>query len=258
MKPLAGRTALVTGGTRGIGAAVSEKLVNWGAHVTAGYVDNARAASALQKQLGEQLALAEADISTAAGAQELVQQALTDAGALDILIHCAAAASYGNATELTDKQWNFTRATTLDSLRYLAEAATEPLSRSKHGRLIAISNTMPHRIVPGGAALAVAKAGVETLTRYLAYELAPYGVVVNAIQPGLVMTDVLKVRPQYAHTHAQERSASPWPGNRTTTAKDVAHVAAALCLDEMGWMSGQVIPVDGGASQWGWLGERHA
>lgn len=253
MKPLEGRTALVTGGTRGIGAAVSRKLQSWGAAVTAGYVDRSAPARALADELG--ITVVQADITDADDLARLVAAASRD-DRLDIVVHCAAAATYGPATEQSDRAWNFTQDATLDALRQLARLTRPLLVAAPQPRLIAVSNTTPHRIVAGAASLAVAKAGVEALTRYLAYELAPDGIVVNAVAPGLVPTDVLQVRPGYAHTLEQEQDASPWPASRTTQASDVADVIAALCLPELGWVSGQVLNVDGGASGWAWQGRR--
>lgn len=254
--PLAGRHALVTGGTRGIGAAVSAKLVSWGARVTAGYVQREDAARSLREQLSDAVQTVAADVSDPMEVQELVAAASRDG--LDIVVHCAASATYGPALEATARQWQFTQQQSLESFRLVVAAARPHLAVSPCARVVGVSNSMPHRVVPGGASLAVAKAGVEALVSYLAHELAPEGVVVNAVRPGLVPTDVMQVRPGYAETLAVERAASPWPESRTTTAEDVADVVAALCLPEMGWVSGQVLPVDGGASQWGWLGARHA
>lgn len=253
--PLAGRRALVTGGTRGIGAAVSAKLVAWGAHVTAGYVQREDSARALRDRLGDRVQTIAADVTVPDEVADLVGRAAD--GGLDIVVHCAAAASYGPTLEESGRRWAFTQQQTLESLRGVVAAARRHLAASEHPRVVAVSNSLPHRIVPGGASLAVAKAGVETLVGYLAYELAGEGIVVNAVRPGLVATDVLTVRPDYAATLEAERAASPWPGSRTTTPADVADVIAALCLPEMAWVSGQVIGVDGGAAQWGWLGARH-
>ena len=254
MQPLAGRHALVTGGTRGIGAAVTEKLVAWGASVTAGYVDHHQPAAELAAKLGPAVEIVRADLTDPEECAALVSASTRNG--LDIVVHCAAAATYGLATEQSERQWNFTQETTLTTLRTLAALARPALAASAQARLITVSNTMPHRIVPGGAALAVAKAGVETLTSYLAYEFAADAIVVNAVAPALIPTDVLSIRPDYAQTLTAEQAASPWPGSRTTQASDVANVIAALCLPELSWVSGQVIPVDGGSGSWGWLGSR--
>lgn len=252
--PLAGRRALVTGGTRGIGAAVTRKLVVWGAQVTAGYVDRRGPAEALAAELGPAVQVVRADVTDTEELETLVTRAAH--GGLDVVVHCAAAAVYGPTTEVAERGWRFTQETSLDSFRRLATYARPHLAASECARLIGVSSTMPHRVVPGGAALAVAKAGVETLTAYLAYELAADRIVVNTVAPGLVPTDVMAVRPDYTRTLADERAASPWPGGRTTTAEDVADVVAALCLPEMGWVGGHVIPVDGGSRTWAWLGAR--
>ena len=256
MKPLSGKVALVTGGTRGVGAAVTRKLVEWGATVTAGYVDRESSARKLVAELGSAVQVVCADVTNPDEVSELVTQAATE-DRIDIVVHCAAAAAYGSFSELTKKQWDFTQNTSLTSLRLVALAARPFLANGCDSRLIAVTNTMPHRIIPQASALAVAKAGVETLTSYLAYEFAADNIVVNAVQPGLVPTEVMAVRPDYELTMQQERNASPWPQQHTTSSADVANVIAALCLPEMSWVAGQVIAVDGGSLGWGWLGNRH-
>jgi NAD(P)-dependent dehydrogenase (short-subunit alcohol dehydrogenase family) len=127
--------------------------------------------------------------------------------------------------------------------------------RDREGaRFITITNSTTTRIIPRAGLFAAAKAGLESLTDYLSYELAPYGIVANCVRPGLVQTGVFKVRPDFAHGVAKELAVSPWSGDRMTTPENSADVVALLCLEEASWIAGQTITVDGGYRLWGGIG----
>jgi NAD(P)-dependent dehydrogenase (short-subunit alcohol dehydrogenase family) len=116
-----------------------------------------------------------------------------------------------------------------------------------------ITNSTTRRILRRAGLFAAAKAGLEALTAYLSYELAPYGIVVNCIRPGLVQTGVFKVRPDFAGGVSHELQITPWAKDRMTTPEDCGDVVAMMCLEEAGWIAGQTITVDGGYRWWGHL-----
>jgi NAD(P)-dependent dehydrogenase (short-subunit alcohol dehydrogenase family) len=229
-QPLKGRVALVTGGSRGIGAGITRKLAAWGATLAINYVDREGPAKEL------------ADLIAEIG--EIHQD-------LHILVQNAAATKFARLAEASLGDWQFVQDTNSRATWLLAKYAL-PLMRDRAGaRFITITNSTTTRIIPRAGLFAAAKAGLEALTDYLSYELAPYGIVANCVRPGLVQTGVFKVRPDFAHGVTKELSVSPWPGDRMTTPENSADVVALLCLEEASWIAGQTITVDGGYRLWG-------
>jgi NAD(P)-dependent dehydrogenase (short-subunit alcohol dehydrogenase family) len=258
-QPLNGKVALITGGSRGIGAGITRKLAAWGCTVCINYVDRSGPARALADELAAQGAAAsihQADLSQPKEVEALLAEVGELHGGLNILVSNAAATKYTSLENASLSDWQFVLDTNARATWLLAKHAA-PLMRGRPGaRFITITNSSTVRVSPRVGLFAVAKAGVETLTEYLSYELAPYGITVNGIRPGLVQTDVLKVRPDYAIRAKQEASISPWGPERMTTVEDTANVVALLCQNEAGWIAGQTITVDGGYRLWGGLGYR--
>jgi NAD(P)-dependent dehydrogenase (short-subunit alcohol dehydrogenase family) len=251
-QPLKGKVALVTGGSRGIGAAITRKLASWGCTVCVNYVEHERSAKAIAAELdsqGSRVSLNRADISVPDDIEKMMQDIRDQYGDLHILVHNAAATKFSLLEDATLSHWQFVQDTNSRSTWLLAKHAI-PLMRARPGaRYITITNSAPVKIIPRGGLFAVAKAGLEALTKYLSYELAPYGIVVNCVRPGLVKTGVFKVRPDFDRGMKHELAISPW--DRTTTVQDAADVVAILCLDEASWIVGQIITVDGGFHLWG-------
>ncbi len=253
-QPLKGKIALITGGSRGIGAGITRKLAAWGCKVCVNYVDRAGPAKALRKELEEQgveVSLHQADISQPDEIEALLASVGKRHGGLDILVQNAAATKFAWLEEAALPDWQFVQDTNARSTWLLAKHAI-PLMRDRSGaRFITITNSTTTSIVPRGGLFAIAKSGLEVMTEYLSYELAPYGIVANCVRPGLVRTDVLKVRPDFDRAAIHELSISPWRGERMTTVDNSADVVAMLCQDEAAWIVGQTITVDGGFSLWG-------
>lgn len=251
-KPLAGRVALVTGGSRGIGAAITRKLASWGCTVCINYVERDGPAKALAAELernGSPVSLHRFDVSLPTDIEKMMQEISTKFGDLHILVHNAGATKFTLLEDAELNHWQFVQDTNSRSTWLLAKHAL-PLMRDRPGaRYITITNSANVKIIPRAGLFAVAKAGMEALTKYLSYELAPHGIVVNSVRPGLVKTGVFKVRPEFDRGMKHEQSISPW--RRTTTVADAADVVAMLCLDEAGWIVGQIITVDGGFNLWG-------
>jgi NAD(P)-dependent dehydrogenase (short-subunit alcohol dehydrogenase family) len=246
-RPLDGRIALVTGGSRGIGAGISRKLASWGATLAINYVDRAGPAKALAEELREQgtkVSLHRADLADPEAIDKLIAEVAAEHGQLNILIQNAGATKFNHLVQDTNS-----RATWL-----LAKTALPLMKGQDEARFITITNSTTTRIIPRAGLFAAAKAGLETLTSYLSFELAPYGIVANCVRPGLVQTGVFNVRPDFEHGVKHELEISPWPDGKMTTVENSADVVAMLCLPEASWIAGQTITVDGGYRLWGGIG----
>jgi NAD(P)-dependent dehydrogenase (short-subunit alcohol dehydrogenase family) len=260
-KPLEGKVALVTGGSRGIGEGISRKLASWGATLCINYVDRSRPAKQLAAELQEQgteVTLHRADLSDPVAIERLMDGIGAVHDDLNILVHNAGATAFSTLEDATLEQWQFVQDTNARSTWLLAKAAL-PLMRDREGaRYITITNSTTTRIIARAGLFAAAKAGMEALTEYLSYELAPYGIVANCVRPGLVQTAVLNVRPDFEHGVTHERAISPWQGGQSTTVDNSADVVAMLCQPEASWIAGQTITVDGGYRLWGGLSRTSA
>lgn len=251
-RPLEGKVALITGGSRGIGAGITRKLASWGCAVCVNYVDRTRTAQKLAAELeaeGVDIGLYKRDISVPEDIDRLMDDVRSRHGHLDILVHNAAQNTFARLEDTSLGQWEFIQDTNARSTWLLAKQALPLLEGRPGARYITITNSTPHRIIQSTGAFAAAKATMETLTAYLAYELAPSGVVVNCLRPGLVQTGVFKVRPDFEYAVNHEYAVSPW-GERMTTVEDCGDVVAMLCLDEARWIAGQVLTLDGGYRWW--------
>ncbi|HEY8981427.1 MAG TPA: SDR family oxidoreductase [Streptomyces sp.] len=259
-RPLDGRVALVTGGSRGIGAGITRKLAAWGCTLAVNYVDRAGPARRIAAELeekGTKVSLHRADLSEPDGPARLLEQVGETHGDLHILVQNAAATKFVALEDATPEQWQFVQDTNARATWLLAKHAV-PLMRERPGaRFITITNSTTQRIVPRAGLFGAAKAALETLTDYLSYELAPYGIVANCVRPGLVQTDVFNVRPDFAGGVRHEMAITPWREGQMTTPENSADVVAMLCLDEASWIAGQTITVDGGYRLWGNTGMRH-
>lgn len=256
-RPLEGKVALITGGSRGIGAGITRKLAAWGCAVCVNYVERTRTAQKFAADLeaaGVDVSLHQRDISNPDEIEQLMEEVRSRHGYLDILVHNAAANTFGRLEDTSLRQWEFIQDTNARSTWLLAKQALPLLEGRTGARYITITNSTPHRIIQSAGAFAAAKATMETLTAYLAYEMAPSGVVVNCLRPGLVQTNIFKVRPDFEFAVDHEYAVSPW-GERMTTVEDCGDAVAMLCLDEARWIAGQVLTLDGGY-RW-WCNHRH-
>jgi NAD(P)-dependent dehydrogenase (short-subunit alcohol dehydrogenase family) len=253
-EPLKGKVALVTGGSRGIGAGITRKLASWGCTLAVNYVDRpgpARKIAAELEEQGTKVTLHRGDLSDPAAIEGLMDEIGEQHGDLNILVHNAGATKFSTLENATLDQWQFVQDTNSRSTWLLAKHAISLMRDRPGARYITITNSTTTRIIQRAGLFAAAKAGMEALTNYLSYELAPYGIVVNCVRPGLVQTGVFNVRPDFEHGVKHELAVSPWQGDLTTTVENSADVVAMLCLDEAGWIAGQTITVDGGYRLWG-------
>ena len=250
-----GKIALITGSSRGIGRGIALKLAEKGARVGVHYFQNRPAAAATLEQirrLGADGMLVQADVCDPAQIRRMFQQVRAEFGSLDIFVSNArteAPTFYEPPMELTLDKWD----TAVDSQAkafLVAVREAVPLM-SNGGRIVAIS------FAPGGrfgswqpwVAMGAAKAALEVLVRYFAVALASRGITVNTISPGWVEDSVLNSLPEVFQNGLREWQESGWtPMGRLGTPADIGNAVAMICSEEAGWITGQLIDVDGGAS----------
>src|SRR3989440_8720619 len=240
---LAGRVALVTGGTRGIGRAVARRLCAAGCHVLLNYAHDAERARRAVDEMsgGKGTAVAvPGDVSRPKAFAALLDTVYRDHGGLDIFVHNAS--SWHPMATLHPDGGGFRAdlATAVTPLVFGAPALRR-LMAGRPGRIIAVSSSGARRVVDGYLGLGMAKAALESLVRYLAVELAPTGVAVNAVSTAKVDKGTDDPRPDLVGTLAART-----PAGLRTTPEDIASGVALLCTDEAGWLQGQEVTVDGG------------
>ena len=245
MADLKGKKALITGGTRGIGKAIALNLAGMGADVAINYFrsrDAAKAAVADIEAKGVRSIALRANMGNSEQIPGMFEEIRKEFGKLDILISNAALGHFGNVLEVNDKMWDVAMATNAKALLFCAQEAVKLMPEG--GKIVALTSLGSHRYIPGYAAIGVSKAAIETLVRYLAFELAPRKINVNAVSGGFIDTDSLKVFPSYDEIIRESTARTPF--KRVGTPEEVANVAAFLCTDKSSWVTGQVIIVDGG------------
>lgn len=246
-KPFAGRVALVTGASRGIGRAIAIELASLGADIVVNYFRNhaeARAAVEEIEALGVQCVRVAAHLGEPEQVRKLMDAVRERFGRLDILVNNAASGVNRPGLELEEKHWDWTLNINTKA-PWLCIKEAVPLM-GEGGRVVNVSSLGSGRVFPNYLSVGVSKAGLEALTRYMAVELAPMGISVNAVSGGYVATDALQHFPNRDDMLATARSRTP--GGELLTAEDLAKAVAFLCSDAAAKIRGQVIVVDGGMS----------
>jgi 3-oxoacyl-[acyl-carrier protein] reductase len=238
MQHLRGRTALVTGGSRGIGAAIVRALAEAGAAVAINYRERAGEADALVKQIagagGRAIAIA-ADISQSDAVGKMIDRVRSDLGSIDILVNNAGIAITRGVDDLTEGDFDRTIAVNLKSVFLCTQAVLPDMRARQWGRIVNISSGAARGAGAIGPHYNASKAGIEGLTRGYAARLVKEGITVNAVAPSLIETDMMKGQPQLA---------SRIPLGRFGTADEVA--SAVMLLVDNAYMTGQTIAMSGG------------
>ena len=246
-KSLSGKVALVTGGSRGIGAASALALADEGANVAISSVASADKAEAVVTELkakGVEARAFKADQANAGEVDQLVRHVAKQFGRLDILVNNAGIAFRGSLAETTDHDWDKVIATNLTACFRLSRLAAHQMGKQKWGRIIMISSIMSLIGRPTLSAYAAAKGGLTSLTRSLAAELGPQGITCNAIAPGYIATDLTESLKRRSEFDAYIRGRTPL--GRWGNADELAGPAIFLSSEAASYVNGHILTVDGG------------
>jgi 3-oxoacyl-[acyl-carrier protein] reductase len=244
---LAGRTALVTGSSRGIGRAIALHLASQGARVVVNYRTQGDEAAAVCREIeaagGLALAVA-ADVSQSAEVERLFAAAAEAYGGVDVLVNNAGIARDNLLPRMSEDDWDAVLDTNLKSAYLCSRTAVRGMMRARWGRIVNVSSVIALGANPGQANYAAAKAGLIALTRTLAREIGSRGVTVNAVAPGFVETGMTRDLTEQARSTLTDRIAL----GRLGTAEDVASAVGFLCSPAGSYITGHVLVVDGGLS----------
>lgn len=242
---LAGKTALVTGGSRGIGRAIVETLAAEGAAVTFVYQSNAQAAEAVVAELkgkGCDVAAVQADVRSKSAVDKVVEDFLASRQRVDILVNNAGIIRDTLLIQMTEEQWRDVIETNLNSVYNFCQAVYRPMMSARSGRIVNMSSVAAHFGNKGQANYAASKGGIEGFTRCLAKELASRGVTVNAVAPGFIETDMT----QAVRNAAESEIKKSIPLKRLGRPDDIAQAVLFLASDAASYVTGQILTVDGG------------
>jgi 3-oxoacyl-[acyl-carrier protein] reductase len=242
VEELSSQVALVTGGSRGIGQAIARELASAGARVAVVARDEARARAAAAELPGEGHAGFSADVADSGSVAELLRRVEEEMGSPDIVVNNAGVTRDNLLMRLKDEDWDAVIDTNLRGAFNVIRAVTRGMMKKKAGRIINISSVVGVTGNKGQANYAASKAGLIGLTKSVAKELASRGILVNVVAPGYIETDMTAELPESAREALREQIAV----GRLGRPEDIASVVRFLAGPGAGYITGQVLVVDGG------------
>jgi acetoacetyl-CoA reductase len=243
MGDMTDQVALVTGGARGIGLAISERLAERGCKVAVGYSRDAETAQQLVSKLGEDRASAhQGNVGSNEDCERVITEVLERYGQLDVLVNNAGITIDRTVRKMTAEDWDKVIQVDLSSAFYLSRAILQHMLDRGYGRIINISSVIGSSGNIGQANYSAAKAGLFGLTKSLALETANKGLTVNAVTPGYISTEMVQAVPK----EALDKVISKIPARRLGEADEVARAVEFLADPDAGYITGQIYAVNGG------------
>ena len=234
------RVAVVTGGTRGIGAAISEALKDAGYRVAANYAGNDEAAKSFRERTG--IAVYKFDVSDFQACQDTVKQIEADLGPVEVLVNNAGITRDGTLHKMDFEKWNAVIQTNLSSCFNMCRAVIEGMRERKFGRIVNIGSINGQAGQYGQVNYAAAKSGIHGFTKALAQEGAAVGITVNAIAPGYIDTEMVRAVPE----NILEKIVARIPVGRLGKAEEIARGVLFLVDDDAGFVTGSTLSINGG------------
>jgi acetoacetyl-CoA reductase len=234
------RVALVTGGTRGIGASISTALKQDGRIVVANYAGNEKAAAAFHEETG--IRVAKFDVCSFEACQKALEQIVADVGPVEILVNNAGITRDGTLARMTRDMWDAVIDTNLGSCYNLCKLTFDGMRAAKFGRILNICSVNGQAGQYGQVNYAAAKSGIHGFTKALAQEGARFGITVNAIAPGYIDTDMVRAVP----AEVLEKIVARIPVGRLGHAPEIARGVAFLTSDDAGYITGSTLSINGG------------
>ena len=243
MAEMNGQVALVTGGIRGIGLAICERLMNRGVHIAAGYSSNRDAAQQFADKYADHgVTIHQGNIGRNEDCERVIAEVLEQHGQLDILVNNAGVTVDKTMRKMTPEEWDKVIHINLSGAFYLSRAILQHMLDRGYGRIVNISSVIGSSGAFGQANYASAKSGLFGLTMSMALETASKGITVNSVTPGYISTDMTAGVPG----NVMEKLVARIPVGRLGEANEVARVVEFLADPESGYITGQVYPVNGG------------
>lgn len=242
---LDGKTALVTGASRGIGRAVALKLASEGAKVAINFAGSTSKAEAVKQEIeaqGGEAVLVQADVSKADAVEEMVAKVQEAFGTIDILVNNAGITRDGLLMRMKEEDFDAVINTNLKGVFHVTKVVSKLMMKKRTGRIVNMASVVGLTGNAGQTNYAAAKAGVIGFTKSAARELAGRGITVNAVAPGFIHTDMTDAMPE----KAKEATLTTIPLKRIGEPEDVANAVLFLASDYASYITGQVLAVDGG------------
>ncbi|MDA8170274.1 MAG: 3-oxoacyl-[acyl-carrier-protein] reductase [Nitrospiraceae bacterium] len=241
---LKGQVAFVTGGARGIGKAIAEALAARGARIALGdmNLEEAAATAAALKAGGAECAAYGLDVSRAEDVEKTFEAIKNDFDRLDILVNNAGITRDGLLLRMKPEDWDAVMNVNLRSVFLCSKEAVKIMSRQRYGRIVSIASVVAFMGNPGQVNYGASKAGIVGLTKTIAKEYAGRGITANAVAPGFIITAMTEKLPEAV----RDQMLAAIPSGKFGTPEDVAHAVSFFCLPATGYVTGQVMHVNGG------------